>query len=753
MRGGRGSCGVDAAFWKDKHRGNKGVCGKQRSENQVVVASIDIKDGEVVQLRQGREKVLARDDAEALAKEFDLYGEVAVIDLDGAMGGRDNSALIASLLHLCEARVGGGIRDIKTAEAWISRGAKKIIAGSKAFTLDDGSFGVNRAWLEALGAAIGRERVVVAVDAREGKIVVNGWKTNTGLELIRAAREIAPLAGELLFTCVEREGMMGGTDLSRVRELKKAIAREADPTTRLTVAGGVSTLDEIREISEAGADVQLGMALYTGKINLAEAFVESLAWKKAERDSGGLLPVIAQAEDGLVLMQAYADREAVLESFRRGSLCFHSRTRNALWMKGQNSGHTLRLKKMRADCDRDSILAAVSNTRGVCHTGAWTCYGTDRSFAEGITHHKERTSYLNKRTASLSPYVAGEQPEKGELFIKLNTNENPYPPSPRASSAWRAAFDDSLRLYPDPACVELRRTFAEKLNLKSENIIFGNGSDEILAFIFAAFFENDAGKGALPVLFPDITYSFYPVYAGLWEAPYREVALQDDFSININDYFFPNGGIVIANPNAPTGLLCDKNKLLRLVEYNRKIKRVVVIDEAYIDFADSGRSASLVDRINEYDNLIVVRTLSKGYSLAGLRVGAAIGCPELIEGIGRVRDSFNSYLVDRIAQNAASAALSDTEYYDRINAKVIDTRNRVTRELQGSLWNVLPSSANFIFASPPSGHRLGCAKDIFANLKSKKILVRHFNKNRIDNFLRISIGLDSEMDILLKELI
>ena len=362
----------------------------------MVIASIDIQDGKVVQLRQGAELVLQRDNAAELAEEFDRYGDVAVIDLDAAMGKSNNIELIKSLLRKAECRVGGGIRTVDQAKELTSLGARKIIIGSLAFRdpskkgegKENGEFTLNKTFLEALVKKIGRERIIVAIDSRKAgasdyEIVIDGWKTPTGLPLIETAVEAAAYASELLFTCVDREGTMSGMDMEPVKLLCEAI-KKAALETRITAAGGVSTLDEIETLAELGCDVQLGMALYTGKINLAEAFVRSLNWKKtaqtAENVANALLPLIAQGYDGQVLMTGYAGREAVAESFRRGNLCFHSRTRNKLWMKGENSGNTLKLIRLRADCDRDALLAIVDPAGPVCHTGAWSCFGVNRSY-------------------------------------------------------------------------------------------------------------------------------------------------------------------------------------------------------------------------------------------------------------------------------------------------------------------------------------------------------------------------------------
>jgi len=363
----------------------------------MVIASIDIQNGKVVQLKQGSQLMLERDDAEALAAEFDTYGEVAVIDLDAAMKTGSNDGLVKSLLRRADCRVGGGIATVERAAELVSLGAKKVIIGSKAFRPTADSFGINRAFLEALAKKIGRERVIVAVDAREEEIVVDGWKTPTGLNLIESAKALEPYVGELLYTCVEREGTMTGTNLESIRALREAVS------CLVTVAGGISTLEEIEAIARMGCDVQLGMALYTGKINLAEAFIASLSWNSAWQD-GELLPVIAQAPDGQVLMLGYTDKEALTETFKRGNLCFHSRSRNKLWMKGESSGNTLRLLRLRADCDRDTLLATVEPAGPTCHTGNWTCFTDQRytwEFLQNIVAERFRNPKPGSYTATL----------------------------------------------------------------------------------------------------------------------------------------------------------------------------------------------------------------------------------------------------------------------------------------------------------------------------------------------------------------
>ncbi|MDR1955429.1 MAG: phosphoribosyl-ATP diphosphatase, partial [Treponema sp.] len=347
----------------------------------MVIASIDIQQGKAVQLRQGRDLVLERDNPLELAETFDRYGEVAVIDLDAALGTGSNRDLIKSLLRKAECRVGGGIRTVEQARELVSLGARKIIIGSQAFRdpANSAAFALNTEFLAALATGIGRERVMVAVDARKDaagnyELVVDGWKTATGLPLIETAQAVEPFVGELLFTGVEREGTMTGIDQEEVRRLREALS------CGLTVAGGVSTLEEIEALAAWGCDVQLGMALYTGKISLGEAFIRSLNWKKGASPEGDLLPVIAQTPDGQVMMTGFADREAVAESFSRGKLCFHSRTRHTLWMKGEHSGNTLGLRRFRADCDRDALLAVVEPAGPVCHTGNYSCFEPGRRY-------------------------------------------------------------------------------------------------------------------------------------------------------------------------------------------------------------------------------------------------------------------------------------------------------------------------------------------------------------------------------------
>jgi phosphoribosyl-ATP pyrophosphohydrolase/phosphoribosyl-AMP cyclohydrolase len=384
----------------------------------MVIASIDIQNGKAVQLRQGEELVLQRDNPAELAAEFDRYGEVAVIDLDAAMGKGSNLELIKPILRKAECRVGGGIRTPEQARELVSLGARKIITGSAAFRDSAGAFGVNIAFLEAMSTKIGRERLIVAVDARDGEIVVDGWKTPTSINLIEAAKEVEPYASELLFTCVEREGTMTGIDLEPARKLREAVS------CQVTVAGGVSTLGEIEQLAAAGCDVQLGMALYTGKITLAEAFIASLNWKK----TNSMLPVIVQSPDGQVLMTGFTDQEALAETFKRGNVCFHSRSRQRLWMKGETSGHTLKLIRLRADCDRDALLAVAEASGPVCHTGAWSCFGTNRNYTwellQAIIAERFRNPAPGSYTATLDDELVREKiMEEAEELCTAKTHD------------------------------------------------------------------------------------------------------------------------------------------------------------------------------------------------------------------------------------------------------------------------------------------------------------------------------------------
>ena len=338
--------------------------------------------------------------------------------------------------------------------------------------------------------------------------------------------------------------------------------------------------------------------------------------------------------------------------------------------------------------------------------------------------------------SKLSPYVPGEQPRQQGL-IKLNTNELPWGPSPRALAAVREAGDDALRLYPDPQSGALRRAFATAVGVKPEQVFVGNGSDEILAHSFQALMQP-----AAPILFPDITYSFYPVYCALYGLQHTAVPLREDFSIALEDYRRNNGGIVFPNPNAPTGVLTPLSHIEQLLQENQDT--VVVVDEAYIDFG--GDSVSVL--IDDYANLLVVQTLSKSRALAGLRVGAAFGSEELITGLERVKNSFNSYPLDRLAEAGAAAALEDEEWFAASCGRLVSIRDKLQKELRELGFEVLPSAANFLFAR----HRQRDALSLFEALRARAILVRYFNKPRIDQFLRISVGSEEECGQLVQAL-
>ncbi|MBR0475408.1 MAG: bifunctional phosphoribosyl-AMP cyclohydrolase/phosphoribosyl-ATP diphosphatase HisIE [Treponema sp.] len=341
----------------------------------MVISSIDLKDGHVVQLKNGKDLVLQRDDSDALIDEFNKYGEVAIIDLDAALrntdekGNTKNTELLKSLLRRGNVRVGGGIRDVKKARQLISLGAEKVIIGSAAWNASrkDGEPILNTAFLDELVKAIGRQRIIISVDAINGKIAVKGWTETANISLIEGAREAEKYASELLFTCVEKEGCMQGTDMGMVKELRNAVK------CRVVAAGGVNSLEQVVELERMGCDVQLGMALYTGVVSLKDSFIECLDWKKTD----GMIPVIAQSEAGEVLMMGYANKEAFERTFKDGKLTFFSRTRKALWTKGETSGHFLQIVKLRADCDRDTVLATVIPHGGACHTGSWTCFGSE----------------------------------------------------------------------------------------------------------------------------------------------------------------------------------------------------------------------------------------------------------------------------------------------------------------------------------------------------------------------------------------
>ena len=344
--------------------------------------------------------------------------------------------------------------------------------------------------------------------------------------------------------------------------------------------------------------------------------------------------------------------------------------------------------------------------------------------------------YWSKVVEQLSPYVPGEQPKLDNL-VKLNTNENPYGPSPKVIKAIQAALGDNLRLYPDPASTRLRETVASCYGIQAEQVFVGNGSDEVLAHLFNALLKHDK-----PILFPDISYSFYPVYCGLYGIEYQTVPLAEDFNLNIKDYIQANGGIIFPNPNAPTGQLVSLVDIEYLLENNTD--SVVVIDEAYIDFG--GESA--VRLIDRYPNLLVTQTLSKSRSLAGLRVGLALGQVDLIEALIRVKDSFNSYPLDQLASAGAIAAFEDNAYFDSSRNMVIDNREKLTDELTRLGFKVQPSAANFVFAT----HPIYDAEELMVALREHGVIVRHFKQKRIEQYLRITVGTTEQNEALLAAL-
>lgn len=330
------------------------------------------------------------------------------------------------------------------------------------------------------------------------------------------------------------------------------------------------------------------------------------------------------------------------------------------------------------------------------------------------------------------PYVPGEQPKSNDV-IKLNTNECPYPPSPMVLEAIKNFDGTHLRKYPDTEATELVDELVKTYHLNKEQIFVGIGSDDVLALAFMAYFNSEK-----PIIFPDITYSFYDVWADMYKIPYSTKPLADDFSIIKEDYLCDNGGVVIANPNAPTGAQMPLDQIEEIIAYNKD--RVVIIDEAYVDFG----AESAIPLIDKYDNLVVVQTYSKSRALAGLRIGMAFGQEKIIRYLKDIKFSFNSYTLNSITIPVAAAALKDVAYFEEITAKTIATRERSKAVLKELGFSFADSKTNFIFAT----HESANAKDIFEALKKENIFVRYWNKPRINNYLRISIGTDKEMDKL-----
>lgn len=339
--------------------------------------------------------------------------------------------------------------------------------------------------------------------------------------------------------------------------------------------------------------------------------------------------------------------------------------------------------------------------------------------------------FWSPEVRELEPYVPGEQP-KIQNLLKLNTNENPYPPSPKVVEAVQAVLTqqaDALRLYPDPDATALKQAIAKQQNIDVSQVFVGNGSDEVLAHIFKAFFLQDE-----PILYPDITYSFYPVYSQFFGTKTKEIPLNENFEIEAKDYIQPNGGIVITNPNAPTSIAMGLPDIEQILKANPD--RVVVIDEAYVDFG----AESAVSLVNRYENLVVCQTTSKSRSLAGLRVGFAIAQPHLIAALEAVKNSFNSYPIDRFAIAAAVASFEDQAYFEEQLQRVISSREKLVDDLTALGFKVLPSKANFIFAS----HLTHDAGQLAQQLREQGVIVRYFNKPRINQFLRITVGTDEQ---------
>lgn len=343
-----------------------------------------------------------------------------------------------------------------------------------------------------------------------------------------------------------------------------------------------------------------------------------------------------------------------------------------------------------------------------------------------------RKKYWSRIAQSITPYTPGEQPKIPDL-IKLNTNENPYPPSPKVIAAVQEAANARLRLYPDPQSTELREALANRHRLKRGQIFVGNGSDEVLAMCFMAFFDPDS-----PIKSPDISYSFYPVYAQLFGMQLDSVTLREDFTLPVESLFHSEGGVIFANPNAPTSMAIPAEDVKNICVQN---ERVVIIDEAYVEFG----AQSAVELISCCPNLVVVKTFSKSHALAGMRIGYALASEELIEALNRVKNSFNSYTINRVGEAAAVASISDEVYCQKTIQRIIETRNMTISRMIETGFTCLDSKANFLFCT----HSTLKSDYIFKELRKRGIIVRHFPKPRIDNYLRITIGTEDEMERLL----
>ena len=331
----------------------------------------------------------------------------------------------------------------------------------------------------------------------------------------------------------------------------------------------------------------------------------------------------------------------------------------------------------------------------------------------------------------VDPYVPGDQPNFPDM-VKLNTNENPYPPAPAVEAALHDLSVDSLRLYPDPVVSKLNTAIADFYGVKPEQVFSGVGSDDVLAMCFLTFFNSKK-----PIFFPDVTYGFYPVWSELFQIPYEKKPLNDRFELVKEDYYAENGGIVFPNPNAPTGIALSVADIEDIIQHNPD--SIVIVDEAYIDFGGT----SVLPLIDKYDNLIVVQTFSKSRSMAGLRIGYALGNEKLIGYLNDVKYSYNSYTMDLTSIELGTCSIKADDYFKEMVKKVVDTRTWFVKEIEALGFTVLPSSANFVFAT----HKTIPAKEIFENAREHKIFVRYFDKPRIDNYLRISIGTDKEMQL------
>ena len=340
-----------------------------------------------------------------------------------------------------------------------------------------------------------------------------------------------------------------------------------------------------------------------------------------------------------------------------------------------------------------------------------------------------------KNLRDIEPYVPGEQSREKNI-VKINANENPYPPSPEAIKAINEFDCNRLRFYPDANALEFKKALAEFYGVSVENVFLGNGSDDVLALSFQAFFNSDK-----PIAYPDITYSFYPVWCRLFNIPYKNYPLDDNFRINPEDYKEENGGVVIPNPNAPTSLGEGREFIERIMEYNKD--SVVIIDEAYVDFG----GYSSVELTKKYENLLITGTFSKSRSLAGMRIGYAIGSKTLISVLEAVKNSYNSYTLNSVSMAAGTAAIKDRAYFESTVSRVIATRQRVAEELRALGFTVLNSQTNFLFAT----HNAISIKDYFEWLKAQKVFIRYFNLPRINNYVRITIGTDDEMNVFLNK--